>query len=106
MPAEWQARQLLLTASEPGPWNMRSPKGRSTFTDFSVNLSSAWAPSGASAATVMRTIGSARRNTFFSFRTLRGRLLDDVTHESTWIPIGRGGLRLASCAGASCHQHL
>jgi hypothetical protein len=37
MPAEWQARQLLLAASAPGPsGNMRSPVGRSkTLTDLS-----------------------------------------------------------------------
>ena len=43
MPAEWQARQLLLSASAPGPWNIRSPNGRSTLTDFRTNLSWAWA---------------------------------------------------------------
>src|SRR3984957_9888737 len=39
MPAEWQARQLLLTTSAPGPLKLRSPLGMSTWTDRSVTPS-------------------------------------------------------------------
>jgi hypothetical protein len=37
MPAEWQARQLLLTTSDPGPENCIPRSGRSMDADFSVN---------------------------------------------------------------------
>src|SRR5438445_12133519 len=107
MPAEWQARQLPLAASEPGPaGNMRSPKGRVTFTDFSCNLSSACVRSGATTATAMRAISGAWRNMFSSSRYDDGRLLDDVAHEPARIPIGGVGLGLAAAAGASDHQRM
>src|SRR6266550_3292646 len=105
MPAEWQARQLLLSASEPGPWNIRSPNGRSTFNDFRTNLSWAWAASAMGAATMIRPIDSAWRNMFSPLRYDNRRLLDDVAHEPAWIPIGRVGLRLAAAVGAADHQH-
>src|SRR5689334_14601817 len=107
MPAEWQARQLPLAASAPGPsGNMRSPKGRSTFTDFSANLSAAWAPTDASVMAVMRAIGNSVRTRFSSSGRDDRRRLDDVAHEPAWVPVGRVGLRLAAAAGTSGHQHV
>src|SRR6516225_5657272 len=106
MPAEWQARQLLFSASEPGPWNIRSPNGRSTFTDFRTNLSWAWALTAMSAATMIRPIEIACRNMFSPLGYGDRRLLDDVAHEATWIPSGRIGLRLAAAIGAADHQHV
>src|ERR1700691_5596833 len=58
IPAEWQARQLLLTTSDPAPENMVPRSGRSTETDFSVNGDSAWTASGIAAA----ALNSARVN--------------------------------------------
>src|SRR5260370_42195783 len=102
MSEEWQAKQLLLATSEPGPaGSMRSPSGRSMVTDLSTNLSSACASNGASTPTAMRATGSAWRNIFPSSGYHNGRLLDDVAHEAAWIPIGRAGLRLAAAARAS-----
>src|SRR5437016_5019576 len=107
MPAEWQAKQLLLTRSEPGPsGNMRSPNGSSTLTDFSESFCSACAASGASTAIVISAISGGTRNTFFSLGRDNGRLLDHVAHKAARIPIRRVGLHLAAAAGASDHQNL
>ena len=46
MPAEWQARQLLFIASEPGRREHLSLSGRSVFTDFSSNGVAARATKG------------------------------------------------------------
>src|SRR3954470_11763557 len=78
MPAEWQARQLLLARSAPGPENMRSLLGSSTLTDFSDNLLSACAQSGAKAAPAMRTIGSSFRTIQSSSGDYDSGLLDGV----------------------------
>src|SRR5208282_759027 len=61
MSAEWQARQLLLIASEPGPFGNISPAGRSNLTDFNDNSPSACAQNGAKATPAMRPIGSRAR---------------------------------------------
>src|ERR1700730_13358317 len=50
MPAEGQARQLLLIASDPGPSNILSLSGRSTLTDFSSKGVAARAARGIDAA--------------------------------------------------------
>src|ERR1700739_631311 len=104
MPAEWQARQLLLAASAPGPRNMRSPLGKSTFTDLRTSLSAACPPSGARAAVAMRALISVRGTMFGSHHDHR-RLLDDVAHEPRRIPIRRVGLGLAAAVRAPSHQH-
>src|SRR5258705_9326666 len=108
MSAEWQARQLLLIASAPGPFgNMSTPGGRSTLTDFSDNWLSARAQAGASATPTRRAIGSIGPNMLPSSREYDGCPLDDVAHEPARIPVGRVGLRLAAAAaGAADHQHL
>src|SRR5712664_116092 len=108
MSAEWQARQLLLIASAPGPFGNRStPGGRSTLTDFSENWLSARAQTGARATPTTRAIGSIGRNMLPSSREYDGCPLDDVAHEPARIPVGRVGLRLAAAAaGAADHQHL
>src|SRR5216683_1522248 len=90
MSAEWQARQLLLIASAPGPFgNMSSPGGRSTLTDFSDNWLWARAQTGAKATPTTRAIGSRVRTMLSSSGDHDGRPLDDVAHEPTRIPIGR-----------------
>src|SRR5882724_3890044 len=104
MPAEWQARQLLLAASAPGPSNMRSPVGRSTLTDFSVSFSFACAQSGR--AITARTAICARARMPSSLRRHDGRLLDDVAHESGGIPVRRLRLGLAARAGAARHEDV
>src|SRR5438552_3355932 len=107
MPAEWQARQLLLTRSEPGPsGNMRSLKGRSTVTDFNESLCSACAASGASTDTVKSATGNSLRHMFSSSGRDDGRLFDDVPHKPARVPVRRVGLRFAAAAGASDHQRL
>src|SRR5215471_1075173 len=103
MPAEWQARQLSLTTSAPGPsGNMRSPAGRSTLTDFSVNLSAAGVASATRATA--RVIGSILRTIFSFSRDHDGGLFDDVAHEPCRVPVGRVRLRFAAAIGASDHQ--
>src|SRR6267378_4353337 len=103
MSAEWQARQLPLIASAPGPFgNMSSPGGRSMLTDFSDNWLSACAQNGAQ-ATPTRVIGSSARPILSSSSDHDGGPLDDVAHEPTRIPIGRVGLRRAAAAGARSH---
>jgi hypothetical protein len=63
IPAEWQARQLLLTTSDPGPENMVPRSGRSIETDLSVSGDWAWTASGVAAAlnsasvNIMRDMG-------------------------------------------------
>src|SRR5271166_920219 len=105
MPAEWQARQLSLATSAPGPsGNMRSPAGRSTLTDFNVNWCAACVPNDARARA--KVIGSILRTMFSFSRDHDGGLLDDVAHEAGRVPVGRVGLRLAAAAGASDHQQL
>src|SRR5260370_1516484 len=107
MSAEWQARQLLLIASAPGPFgNRSSPGGRSALTDFSGNWLWARAQTGAKATPTTRAIGSRVRTMLSSSGDHDGRPLDDVAHEPTRIPIGRVGLRRATAAGAADHQHL
>src|SRR5260221_13862900 len=107
MSAEWQARQLLLIASAPGPsGNMSSPGGRSTLTDFSDNWLAACAQNGARATPTMRAIGSRARPILFSSGDHNGGPLDDVAHEPTRVPIGRVGLCLPAAACAADHQHL
>src|SRR6266404_1309027 len=106
MSAEWQARQLLLIASAPGPFgNMPSPGGRSTLTDFSDNWLWACAQSGAKATPTTTAIGGRARIILSSSGDHDGRPLDDVAHEPTRIPIRRVGLRCATAAGAADHQH-
>src|SRR6266481_2752895 len=106
MSAEWQARQLLFTASAPGPFgNMSSPGGRSTLTDFSDNWVSARAQNGAR-TTPTRASSSKTRPILSSSGDYDGGPLDDVAHEPARVPIGRVGLRLATAAGAADHQHL
>src|SRR5712691_9880598 len=106
MSAEWQARQLLLTASEPGSFaNMRSSAGRSTLTVFSDNLPSARAQSGARAMHATRAIGSMVRDMLSSSGDDDGSLLDHIAHEAARVPIGFVGLRLARAVGAADHQH-
>src|SRR5260370_30450843 len=57
MPAEWQARQLLLMASAAAPpGNTRSPTGRSTVTDLNTGAACARAATGESAAPISRPI--------------------------------------------------
>src|ERR1700722_13600377 len=104
MPAEWQMRQLLLVASEPGPFgNVRSLVGRSTLTDFSENFSPARAAGGARTTPATTAIGRILRNMPSPSCYFHGCLLDDVAHEATRIPIGRVGLRFAAAVGASDH---
>src|SRR6516165_4596267 len=105
MPAEWQARQLSLATSAPGPsGNMRSPSGRSTLTDFIVNLSAACVPNDARATASV--IGSILRTIFSFSGNHNGGLLDDVAHEAGRVPVGSVRLRLAAAAGASDHQQV
>src|SRR5216683_6782887 len=107
MSAEWQARQLLLIASAPGPFgNMSPPGGRSTLTDFSDSWLSARAQTGAKATPTTRAIGSRACPMLSSSGNHDGGPLDDVAHEPARIPVGRLGLRLAAAAGAADHQHL
>src|SRR6516162_7932361 len=105
MPAEWQARQLSLATSAPGPsGNTRSPAGRSTLTDFIVNLSAACVPNDARATA--RVIGSILRTIFSFSGNHNGGLLDNVAHEAGRVPVGGVRLRLAAAAGATDHQQL
>src|SRR6266404_317450 len=104
MPAEWQARQLSLATSAPGPaGNVRSPAGRSTLTDLSVGLSAAGVPNDARPIQAATAIGSILRIIFSSSGDHDRGLLDDVAHETGWVPIGCIGLRLAAAAGAADH---
>src|SRR5712664_3589765 len=104
MSAEWQARQLLLIASAPGPFgNMSSPRGRSTLTDFSDSWLSSRAQTGAKATPTTRAIGSRARVILSSSGDHDGGPLDDVAHEPARIPIGRVGLRIAAAPGAPDH---
>src|SRR5438445_13779592 len=105
MPAEWQARQLLLAASAPGPSNMRSPAGRSTLTDFSVSFSSVCAWNGTRAITARTAIHVSVRMSS-SLRRHDRRLLDDIAHKSGRIPVRRIRLRLAARAGAARHEDV
>src|SRR4051794_24136415 len=107
MPAEWHARQLLLTRSAPGPsGNVRSPNSRSTVTDVRESFCSACAASGASTDTVISATGSSLRHIFFSSGSDDRRLFDDIAHEAARIPIRRVRLLFAGAAGASCQQYL
>src|SRR5882724_1788045 len=106
MSAEWQARQLLLIASAPGPFgNMSSPGGRSTLTDFSDSWLSACAPTSARATPTRREVGSRTRPALSTSEDHDGGRLDDVAHEPARVPIGRVGLRLAPAAGAANREH-
>src|SRR5580704_11983295 len=105
MPAEWQARQLLLAVSEPGALgNVRSLSGRSTLSDCSTNLPSACPRNGVKAKQANRTISGRLRTMYSSSGDGDTDLLDDVAHESAWIPVRRVGLRLAGRIGAAHHQ--
>src|ERR1700740_639373 len=107
MPAEWHAKQLPVVVSDAGPsGNLRSPKGKSTLTDFSTNLPAACAQIGIKAETEKRRADRVLRNMFFSSRDQNHCRFHDVAHESGRIPIGRIGLRLAAAACASDHQQL
>src|SRR5262245_30714055 len=89
MPTEWQARQLLLTTSAPGPSNMRSPNGRSTLTDLKLVM-----PSAATAADAVSVAASANREIRQSdFMPMAGfsrcdevHGFNDIAHEACRIP--------------------
>src|ERR1700693_2051892 len=106
MPAEWQARQLLLTASAPGPGgNVLSPSGKSTVVDLSSNAETARPAGDARIAAneipttnILRTIALASGN----YVHIDG--LDDIAHESRGIPVGYIRLSLSIGVGAA-DQH-
>src|SRR6516225_2385387 len=62
MPAEWQARQLLLIASDPGPGNILPGSGRSTVTDFRVSVGAAPPANGTSMPAARSARGRVVRN--------------------------------------------
>src|ERR1700730_13299739 len=110
MPAEWQARQLSLMASDPGPdGKVLSLSGRSTVIDFSSTSVAARPANGKTTVAAIRTMPviTGFRN-MISSSSDRDHIhrLDYVAHEPTRIPIGRVGLRLAAGAGASDHQYV
>src|ERR1700688_3784211 len=131
MPAEWQARQLLLIASAlVPPGNMRAGSGNSTLTECSVTpppVTVDGAPGAPSAAKDGRTAAPTRLNRQAPARATRresGRTkrnmvsplfacllaksrdreldaLDPVAHEAGAIPIWLGRLDLALGIGAA-----
>src|SRR5215469_9012588 len=104
MPAEWQSRQLLLTAAEPGPWNIRSPEWQIDVhrcqLQFVVGVSASWhkrsdGEKGERQRLAQHVNSPQDTTTEVCSTTLRMN------------PLGlRGGLRFGACAGASDHQHL
>src|SRR3954454_18135766 len=107
MSAEWQARQLLLIASAPGPvGNISSPGGRSTLTDFGENWFWDCPPNGARAMPTAKVTISDVRAILSSLGHHDDGPLDDVAHEPARIPVRRVVLHLAAAAGAADHQHL
>src|SRR5215472_8241213 len=107
MAAEWQARQLLLIASDPGPGNIFPLSGRSTVTDFNAiggcvraDVGTSTAPISSASGSILRDIGPSS-----SGRDNRGRFYD-VAHEPGRIPIGLGGLRHAIAVGAANHERM
>src|SRR5689334_612427 len=85
---------------------MRSPKGRSTFTDFSESFCSPYAASGPSTDNAISAMSNSLRHIFFPSGRENRRLLDDIAHETARIPIRRVRLRLAAATRASHHQDL
>src|ERR1700686_4335992 len=134
MPAEWQARQLLLIASAlVPPGNMRAGSGNSTLTECSVTPppvtvdGTPGAPSAAkdgrtAAPTMLNRQAPARATRRESGRTKRNMVspsfaslmaksrdreldaLDHVAHEGGAISLRRGGLDLAFGIGGA-HLH-
>src|SRR5258708_17668443 len=104
--AEWQARQLLLIASDPGPaGNIVSLVGKSSFSDFNAVIVAAW-PGGGNrtrprTATICRTARSIPGCS--SGRDHMGRF-NGIEQVSGRIPDPEIGLRLVPDVGATNHQ--
>src|ERR1700688_4426221 len=104
--AEWQARQLLLIASDPEPaGNIISLVGTSTFGDFNVVICAVWPGCGNRTRARTATIGRTSRSIacFPSGRDHMGRL-DGIEHVAGRIPDPEIGLRLVPGVGATNHQ--
>src|ERR1700680_965799 len=104
--AEWQARQLLLIASDPGPaGNMASLVGTSTFGDFKVVIGAAWPGCGARTRPRTASIGRTSRSMagFSSGRDHMGGF-NGVEQVACRIPDPEIGLRLVPGVGATNHQ--
>src|SRR4029077_19085115 len=106
--AEWQARQLLLIASEPAPaGNIAALVGTSSFGDFNVVTVAAWP--GCSNRTSPRTagIGKAARSIFgFSSGGDHTGGFNCIEQIAGRIPYPEVGLRLILAVGATNHQGL
>src|SRR6202140_2698017 len=104
--AEWQARQLLLIASDPGPAGKNpSPGGTSSFSDFNVVMVSAWSGCGNRARARTAATGRTARSIpgSSSGRDHMGRF-NGVVHVAGRIPDLELGLRLVLGVGAANHQ--
>src|SRR5258707_3901561 len=104
--AEWQARQLLLIASDPGPaGNIVSLVGTSSFSEFKVVIVAAWSRCGnrtrLRTATAGRTVRSIPDSS--SGRDHMDRF-NGIEQVSGRIPDLEIGLRLVLGVGATNHQ--
>src|SRR3979490_2193036 len=105
--AEWQARELLLIASDPGPGNIASLAGTSTFGDFNVVIVAAWPGCDKRTRPRTATIGRTSRGIAGSSsgRDHMGRF-NGVVHIAGRIPDPEIGLRLVPGVGATNHQRV
>src|SRR6266404_5131232 len=104
--AEWQAMQLLLIASDPGPaGNIASLVGTSNFSDFNVVIVAAWPGCGNRTRPRAPTIGRTARSIpgFSSGRDHMGRF-NGIEQVAGRIPDLEIGLRLVLGVGATNHQ--
>src|SRR3979411_987642 len=104
--AEWQARQLLLIASDPGPaGNIVSLVGTSSFSDFNVVIVAAWPGCGKKTRPRTATIGRRARSIpdSSSGRDHVGRF-NGIEQIAGRIPDLEIGLRLVLGVGATNHQ--
>src|SRR4030081_2049610 len=104
--AEWQARKLLLIASDPGPaGNIVSLLGTSSFSDFNVVIVAAWPRCGNRTRPRTATIGRTARSILRSSSggDHMGRL-NGIEQVAGRIPDPEIGLRLVPGIGAANHQ--
>src|SRR4030081_3244289 len=104
--AEWQARQLLLVASDPGPaGNIVSLVGTSSFSDFNAVIVAASPGCGNTTRARTATIGRTARSIpdSSSGRDHMGRF-NGIVHVAGRIPDLEIGLRLVPGIGATNHQ--
>src|SRR3981081_1893300 len=104
--AEWQARRLVLIASDPGPaGNIVSLLGTPSFSDFNVVIVAAWPRCGNRTRPRTATIGRTARSILRSSSggDHMGRL-NGIEQVAGRIPDPEIGLRLVPGIGAANHQ--